>query len=150
MSVQLDRKDFNILLDKLPNAIEQQQKKLINAARQAAWDKFDAWADKHRKTGNLRDALFSRQVGKNAYEIGIDGRRASYAQYVSHGTKAHIIKPKVKKSLRWAGTNGFKFAKLVNHPGYKGDPIEQPAIDAAMEKFNQLAKSMAQEIEESL
>lgn len=78
-------------------------------------------AAKHNQTGALVRSLYKRQSG-DAWEIGHDLRHAPHAVFVHFGTKAHVIRPKNKKVLRWAGGGLFHFAKQVKHPGNAADP----------------------------
>lgn len=40
--------------------------------------------------------------------------------YVNDGTKAHIIRPKKKRALKWEGADGPIFSAHAHHPGFKG------------------------------
>lgn len=94
-----------------------------------------AEAGKHSKTGALFASVVKRRVG-DGWFIGHDAQRAPQALWVHWGTKPHVIKPRDKTVLRWPGGNGFRFAKVVKHPGYRGDPwlvraaAQAPAIFA--------------------
>ncbi len=80
----------------------------------------------HTKTGALFASLYAKPVSSDGdvWEIGHDLQRAPHALFVHWGTKPHVIRPKKKKVLRWAGggAGGFAFAREVHHPGYAGDP----------------------------
>lgn len=98
----------------------------------------------HSKTGRMENNLDFR-VDRDAVEGQVfmqdtgmlTGKGKNYALFVHFGTAPHIIEPKSKKSLRWAGVGGFVFAKRVNHPGYKGDPF---LYNASKETFKNLDK----------
>lgn len=77
-------------------------------------------AGKHTKTGALGRSVYLRKLG-DGYEVGHDPRVAPHALFVHWGTRPHKIKPKDKRALRWAAGGQFAFAKVVHHPGYKGD-----------------------------
>ncbi len=47
---------------------------------------------------------------------------------------------KIGQVLRWASGNGFVFAKIVHHPGYKGDPYLTRARDAIAARFTTIAR----------
>ena len=95
-----------------------------------------------RKTGNLGRSITLGSVTPTRAETVA---RASYAAYVERGTKAHIIRPKTKKVLRWAAdgsgrlsgavrTGGnVRFAKRVRHPGTKAQPFMLPGARKAVE-----------------
>ncbi len=78
-------------------------------------------AGKHSRDGALFRSVFNRPEGRG-FAIGHDTSIAPHALFVHWGTRPHVIKPKKKKSLRWASGGAFFFSKLVRHPGYKGDP----------------------------
>lgn len=101
-------------------------------------------ADKHTKTGALIDSLgHGPKRIPGGWEIGHDRQRAPHAVFVHWGTKPHVIKPKKRKSLRWAGDGGFIFSRFVRHPGYKRDPWLAHAADQAVREFDQIvAQSM--------
>lgn len=65
------------------------------------------------------------------------GKKVNYALFVHFGSKPHVILPKKKKALRWAGLGAFVFAGRVNHSGYKGDPF---MTNASQETFKNLDK----------
>lgn len=77
-------------------------------------------ADKHTKTGELARSVNMRRDGEGWF-IGHDPGPV-YALFVHWGSKPHAIAPKNKRALRWASGGKFRFAKRVNHPGYRGDP----------------------------
>lgn len=79
-------------------------------------------AGRHSKTGALVASIYLRRVaGGNAWDIGHDPRRAPHAVFVHWGTRPHVIRPKNKRTLRWATGGVFRFARAVQHPGYRGD-----------------------------
>lgn len=81
-------------------------------------------AGKHRSKGPgggaLVRSIFKRRI-PDGWEIGHDLQVAPHALWVHWGSKPHLIKPKRKKMLRWAHGGAFIFARVVKHPGYKGD-----------------------------
>ena len=95
-----------------------------------------------RKTGNLGRSITLGSVTPTRAETVA---RASYAAYVERGTRAHEIRPKTKKVLRWAAdgsgrltgaarTGGkVRFAKRVQHPGTKAQPFMLPGAKKAVE-----------------
>jgi hypothetical protein len=112
-----------------------------------------------RRTGNLGRSIRIRRVTpKEAQTIAA----ASYALYVHEGTKAHDIRPKNRKALRFPADGGsstlggrvrsggkVRFAKRVRHPGTKANPFmlrgAQKAVQAAgfasyvIERWNRAA-----------
>lgn len=53
-----------------------------------------------------------------------------YAPFVHEWTAPHIIMPKFKKALHWIDPTSWenRFAKLVHHPWYKGNPFFATAV----------------------
>lgn len=108
---------------------------------QAIYDRAQAGADKHTKTGAMARSLFLRPVGAVGWEIGHDLQAARHALFVHWGTKPHVIKPKKKKKLRFVAGGVFAFARQVNHPGYKGDPYLSRAADSAVRDFDTIVRN---------
>lgn len=116
--------------------------KILKKTAQHIFDETEQGADRHTVTGALANAVFMRSIG-GGYEIGIDIQSAPHAQFVHFKTRPHIIKPKNKKALRWAIGGDFRFSKEgVMHPGYKGDPFFQDAIDSGMRFLDQQAQQL--------
>lgn len=92
-------------------------------------------ADRHTQKGAIIRSLGSgpRRI-PGGFEIGHDSQKAPHAVFVHWGTKAHVIKPKNKKRLRFQVGGGHVFARWVNHPGYKGDPWLKHAFDRAIDE----------------
>lgn len=71
--------------------------------------------------GALIRSLKNRFDGR-VYKINHDLRIAPHAVFVHWPTRAHIIRPRNRKALRFPVGGAFAFAKFVRHPGYRGDP----------------------------
>lgn len=109
---------------------------------QAVFEKAREAADRHTKTGALVRSLRLRRRGNNQLEVYHNLQEAPHALFVHWGTKRHVIRPKQNRKnphLRWAGPNGYVFAKIVRHPGYKGDPYLIRARDAVAQQFSRIA-----------
>lgn len=107
---------------------------VLRQMSQIAYDRAQAGAGRHSKSGALFRSLYNRSIPRGR-EVGHDPQLAPHALFVNFGTKPHKIFPKNKKALRWAGGGAFHFAKFVNHPGYRGDNYMQAAADAAVVQF---------------
>jgi hypothetical protein len=86
-------------------------------------------------TGNLFASLFYAGAGTKRQEVGHDGARAPYAEFVIFGSRPHEIRPKNAKVLSWIGGPGFNtriFARKVWHPGYIGDNYRDTALNDAI------------------
>lgn len=103
-------------------------------------DYIRAEAGSHLKTGALNSSIFKRRTSEG-WEVGHDLQRAPHAVFVLFGTKAHLIKPKKKKALRWAGGGAFHFAKVVKHPGTKADDWLKRAAAMAPQIFAQAVQA---------
>lgn len=104
---------------------------------QIAYDAAQRGAGRHTKpggTGALFQSLYNRKIPKGR-EVGHDPQRAPHALWVNLGTRPHEIRPKNKKALRWAGGGLFHFAKVVKHPGYRGDAYVIEAATLAVREF---------------
>lgn len=112
---------------------------VTEATAQEALTRARAAADKHTKTGALVRSLKLRRSGTNQLEVYHDPQIAPHAIFVHWGTRPHVIRPKTRKALRWVSGNEFVFAKIVHHPGYKGDPYLIRARDAVAQQFGRIA-----------
>lgn len=112
---------------------------LVRDLAQVVYDETQEGADRHTKTGALFQSVFNRAT-RTGRAIGHDTKRAPHAAFVLFGTRAHEIRPKGKKAIRWAGPGGFIFAKVVKHPGYKGDQYLDAAADKAIAQFSEILK----------
>lgn len=119
------------MLDKIGPALS--NKALAETAVKVE-DYIRAEAGTHQKTGALNSSIFKQRTA-NGWDIGHDLRRAPHAVFVMFGTKPHLIKPKTKKTLRWASGGKFHFAKVVHHPGTKPDDWLKRAAAMAPQIF---------------
>ena len=117
---------------------------VLRQMSQIAYDRAQAGAGRHSKTGALFRSLYNRSI-PHGREVGHDPQLAPHALFVNFGTKPHKIYPKNKKALRWAGGGAFHFAKFVNHPGYRGDNYMQRAADAAIVQFTAIVTAAIKE-----
>lgn len=98
-----------------------------------------------RKTGNLGRSIRLGRVSDDSAEVlagGIGG--VGYARYVEFGTRAHVIRPRNRRVLRWSrggrrltgtarsGTSDFIYARQVNHPGTRAQPYLRPGVEKAL------------------
>ena len=118
---------------------------VLRQMSQIAYDATQAGAGRHSKTGALFASVYNRSTGAMRREVGHDPQRAPHALFVAFGTKPHTIRPKNKQALRWAGGGAFHFAKVVHHPGYRGDNYLIPAADAAVRQFEQIVNQAFRE-----
>lgn len=125
--------------------------RVIQLLSQAAYDDAQRGAGRHNRTGALLQSLYNRQhfaAGANgtARAVGHDPNRAPHALYVNLGTVPHKIRPKDKRALRWASGGKFRFAKVVNHPGYRGDAYIINAATVALRQFTAIVDRAISEI----
>jgi hypothetical protein len=118
-------------LQRLPQAME---KRTIERLSQVAYDSAQAGAGRHAKTGALFQSLYNRLV-PGGRAVGHDSQRAPHAVFVNLGSRAHDIRPRNKKALRWPAGGRFVFAKGVRHPGYVGDAYMIRAATDAVQEF---------------
>ena len=120
------------------------QKQVLNGLAQVAFDTAQKQADTHTQTGALVRSLRLRPEGESAWIVDHDLQHAPHAVFVHWGTRAHVIRPRDRKALRWASGQGgatrFIFAKWVNHPGYVGDPYLVQAADEAVKQFDAIVR----------
>ena len=105
----------------------------------------DACLDNAYKRAPWRSGFLAMSLTKN-----VDGNTAqvtptaSYAAFVSLGTRPHQIRPRNAKVLAFPGgqLGGMVFAAVVNHPGTQPNPYLQLAAqdtrEQALEIFHQI------------
>lgn len=124
----------------VPETQRQVLRGLADVAFAAAQDQVDT----HTKTGALARSLRLRPAGDDGWVIDHDQQYAPHAVFVHWGTRAHEIRPRDKKALRWpsgqGGKTGFVFARFVHHPGYEGDAWLVEAADAAVRQFDAIVR----------
>lgn len=120
-------------IDATPGAV--QQALSVTAVR--VEDLVEAGAGKHAKTGALERSIFKRRI-TGGWEVGHASQIAPYARFVHDGARPHLIEPAKRQSLRWPVPGGFRFAKRVNHPGYKGDAWLRRAATQALPTFERV------------
>lgn len=121
------------------------QQRVLRGLAQTAFDTAQTQVDTHTKTGALFRSLTLASDGEGGWLIGHQTQHAPHAVFVHWGTRAHVIRPKEKKALRWpsgqGGKSGFVFAKWVHkHPGYEGDPWLVTAEDDAIRQFDSIVR----------
>ena len=121
--------------------VEQIRKKLMLIGKQTAFNEAKRRIENHAKTGRLTSSLDYQNI-PTGFKIFNDLQAAPHAVFVHEGSIAHPIPrhPPMpnpvtgKKALRWVGKSGRPvFAKSVRHPGYKGDPWFEHAMNKAFE-----------------
>lgn len=100
-------------------------------------------ADRHTISGKLFASVKLRKVNANEYFVGHDLQIAPHAAFVVLGTRPHKIRPREKRALRWPVGGGFRFARVVNHPGYKGDNYLQDASNQAPRHFAAIIQELS-------
>lgn len=115
-------------LKAMPEKIE---KSVILRMSQIASDSAERGAGRH---GSLFNSVENRQI-PGGRVVGHNESAGRKPEWVNFGTRPHKIYPNKRKALRWAGAGGFIFAKVVNHPGYIGDPYMLRASDDALSAF---------------
>lgn len=129
------------LRDSFARLVPELQDQVLRGGAQAAFDSAQGGADAHTRTGALARSLRLRSIN-DGFEVFHDRQMAPHALFVHWGTRAHEIRPRRKKALRWvpAGGGVFAFARRVQHPGYEGDAWMLRARDAAIDTMQRLAE----------
>jgi hypothetical protein len=88
---------------------------------QRAFERTQDAADRHSRTGALARSVTITRDG-DGWFVGHRLQMAPHALFVHWGTRPHLIRPKKRKALRWVAGGQFAFARVVRHPGFRGDP----------------------------
>lgn len=84
------------------------------------------------RTGRMRASIQMIVTGSATVRVGTD---VKYAAYVHGGTRPHVIVPRTRSTLRFVSGGQVRFARRVNHPGYRGNPF---LTDALREEIDRL------------
>ena len=120
------------MLKELGVAIEKVLIKVNNTAMR------EAPVNKQSGGGNLRQSIHYSMTGVASGRVEVTGAGGSphpYAVFVHEGTRPHIIRVAVKKTLANKRT-GQIFGKVVRHPGTKANPFLQRAVDQENDFIN--------------
>lgn len=124
---------FRDILRELKDYPERLESELRLAVKKGSRDLQREARQKHdfkTRTGALeRSVQFVFDQKKIRSDLFLNTAVAKYAAAVHDGSKPHIIQPNQRKALRFVKNSNFIFAKMVRHPGYKGDPFLFDAFD---------------------
>jgi len=76
--------------------------------------------------GRLRASIKAEIEQRGSEVTGAVGTNLKYGVYTEFGTKAHTIRPKRAKALRWFDGDEAIFAKEARHPGIEVGTPESP------------------------
>lgn len=137
--IEAVRKRFARLV---PEVKEQVLEELATVAHETA----ELQVDTHFRDGDLGDSLDKRKESENDWIIDHNLQVAPHALFVHWGTRAHDIRPRDRKALRWTGGQGgdthYIFARFVHHPGYAGDPWLVTAAEEAIRQFDAIVRDI--------
>ena len=85
------------------------------------------------QTGNLRSSIGSRFTDGGL--TGIVEATAAHAAFVEYNTRAHIIRAKNVKYLKFKMNGTTVFRKSVRHPGTTAQPFMRPALEEERPHF---------------
>lgn len=88
--------------------------------------------EKHRyqsRTAAIERSVTVRRAGQATASVFLDPVVAKYGPMLHEGTRAHLILPVHRQTLRWSSGDRFLFARKVRHPGTKPDPFLYEAAD---------------------
>ena len=135
IKLELDQKsldEINAKFDKLDTIFK---RRAIAKLADMVYEKTDDLADTHTQTGEMIKSLFIKKRSDTHYEVGFDDKKAPHAKFVHFGSRAHDIRPRNRKFLRWVENSAFVFSKKAHHPGYKGDPFLYNALNSELNPF---------------
>jgi len=141
----IDIKLLNIrqTFEALNGISDEKAKKSVKIVTQDVYDNVKRLASKHHQTGKMETNIKSVVKG-HAGLVFIDdknmlvdwqGRKINYSAFVLFGSKPHKIEAKNKKALMFGN---FRFAKSVEHPGYKGDDFLHKGANETFKNIQRL------------
>ena len=95
------------------------------------------WTD---RTSHARQSINSGVEARgNTFVLWV-AHGARYGRYLEKGTAAHVILPKHRKALYWAGAEHP--VKKVNHPGSRKYPAIVPAAQAGQRELERAIRRL--------
>lgn len=82
------------------------------------------------RTGRLRKSFRVKNASQRKATVA--GHYTAY--FVDKGPKAHVIKPRRSKVLRFESGQNTIFTRKVNHRGYRARPFRQRAAEEALRR----------------
>lgn len=89
-----------------------------------------AWKD---RTSHARQSIHSGVEGHGRELTLYLAHGMKYGRFLEEGTAPHVIRPKNKKALFWAGA--AHPVKKVNHPGTRAYPILEDTLKANKDRL---------------
>jgi hypothetical protein len=144
-SFSTELKEFS---DRLPEYCADQAAKLAELGAAAARRNAPVGReiDEHGRdvgeSGELRRSIKAGPVRRNGvrYEASF-GSKLKYASYVNDGTRAHIIRPRTKKALRFFDKGKEVLSAEVHHPGFRGAHFMERGLAEAEREWGEQAES---------
>lgn len=99
---------------------------IVNLARKKYFRRRGRRGPKHivSRTRRLENSFETSVKIRSEYIEGVIRLTAPYAAAVHDGSRAHTIRPRRRRVLRWVDeSGGIHFARLVHHPGTKPRPV---------------------------
>lgn len=90
-------------------------------------------------TGELKRRTGAEFTGETLREVRAEAViDVTYAEYVTGGTRPHVIRPRTKSALSfyWPKAGGVVTLKSVNHPGTKANEFFQRVVNRWGEYLN--------------
>lgn len=122
------------VLQKIPAELDKDVDEIVklNALDIAAEAAKNAPVD----NGDLQQSMKAIRLDKKKFLVKANATgNAPYAAHVEYGTKAHVIRPKNGKALKFKIGGKDVFATSVNHPGTKKQPFFFPAVFKGKARF---------------
>jgi len=131
---------------KLERASEQAIKQTQLVIKEVAYGaEGDIKRELGRRTGRLKRSIHTVVKGLSASV----GTALKYAPFVDLGFKPHIIKPKGRVLVFFAG-GSWKFRSIVHHPGFRGYHAFDKAIVIAKSRMGARLKTASVKIERNI
>lgn len=144
--IELNIEGIEAVRKRFARLVPEVKEQALNKLAQVAFDKAQQQADTHTQTGALKRSLGLRPGGEDAWVIDHNLQVAPHALFAHWGTRAHDIRPRDRKALRWTGGQGgdthYIFARFVHHPGYAGDPWLVTAAEEAVRQFDAIVRDI--------
>ena len=125
LKIEVDTRKAEIYLNRLANFTREAMPRIVQMATRAIYDEMKQQVPV--KTGRLRASILQFSEGDN----GVVSTSSGYGKFVDEDTRAHEIRARYVRFLRFEIGGRVIFRKKVNHPGTTGYHFTQKSVEAA-------------------
>jgi Bacteriophage HK97-gp10, putative tail-component len=151
IEIEIDAADLSAALTNVVGLLDETLSEATAEAARIVADAAHETAAFTDRTGQLRASIqpsdppatgsFFRGDLEGSVGFGATSNGFPYGLALEFGSAPHVITPKHRRALRFAGGGGWVFATKVNHPGTKEGRFMRDALDSSAPAITQAFES---------